>query len=136
MAVGDPVTVEVTSLPGAVWETTVDRVVPAASPGSRTYDIEAFVDNADRRLRSGMFARVLVTVGRREGIVVPAGSVFERGQLRGVHIVDEDGVARLRWIRTGFETAAGVEVVAGLAGGETVVVDSAEPLVEGDRVVN
>ncbi len=136
IAVGDEISVAVTSLPGAVYETEITRVTPAANPGSRTYEIEALVDNADGRLRSGMFARVLFSTGSREGIVVPATSIVERGQLRGVHIVDAEGRVGLRWIRLGRETAAGVEVLSGLAGGETIVLSSERPMVEGDRVVN
>ncbi len=135
VAAGDTVTIEVTSLPGATLRAPLARVIAAANPGSRTYDIEAYVDNAGGRLKSGMFARVLVPIGRREAVVVPAESIVERGQLRGVFVVDEDGVAHLRWVRLGRPQPGGVEVLAGLDGGETIVRRSAQPLVGGDRVV-
>ena len=61
-------TVDVTSLPRRrVTTVPLARVVPAANPGSRTYDIEAYLDNADGRLKSGMFARVSVPVGSARG---------------------------------------------------------------------
>jgi RND family efflux transporter MFP subunit len=133
---GAPVTVDVTSLEGAVFETTLDRVVPAANPGSRTYDIEAHVDNADGRLKSGMFARVSVPVGERPAVLVPAEAVFRRGQLTGVWVVGTEGRAHLRWIRVGHRHGEAVEVLSGLDGDETVVLSTAETLTEGDRVVN
>ena len=51
---------------------------PAANPGSRTYDIEALIDNADHQLRSGMFARVRVPIGRRQAVLAPADAIIER----------------------------------------------------------
>jgi RND family efflux transporter MFP subunit len=132
---GDMVTVEVPSLTGALYTVPVDKVIPTANPGSHTYDIEAYLDNRDGRLKTGMFARVHVTVGEREAVLVPPESIVERGQLRGVFITDADGLAQLCWVRLGHRLEDGVEVLAGLQGGETVVVSSAVPLVEGDRVV-
>ena len=136
LTAGTPLTVDVSSVPGAVFETTIARVVPAANPGSRTYDVEAYLDNADGRLRSGMFARVSVSVGSREAVLVPASSLTQRGQLTGVWLVDAEGRARLRWVRPGKTWGDQMEILSGLEGSETVVTSAAVPLVEGDRVVN
>jgi RND family efflux transporter MFP subunit len=136
VATGDSVTVEVTSLPGAVYRAIVTKVVPAADPGSRTFDIEAFVPNADARLKSGMFARVLLATGQRDAVLVPEAAVVSRGQLRGVYVLGADGAVALRWIRLGRVNGGRVEVLAGLAGGEKLAVSPAEPLVDGDKVVS
>jgi RND family efflux transporter MFP subunit len=135
VAVGDTLRAQVTSLPEAAFAAPVARIVQAANPGSRTFDVEALLPNPDGRLKSGMFARVLVPVGQRQALVVPAGAVIERGQLQGVRILDADDVVHLRWVRLGQELAGGREVVSGLNPGDVIVVEAAEPLVEGDRVV-
>ena len=129
--VGSEVRVKVTSL-----EKTVYTVVPAANPGSRTYDIEAYLPNEAGRLKSGMFARVEVPIGSREAVLVPREAVHERGQLNGVWVVDENQTAHLRWIRTGRQIGDEIEVLSGLKGGETVVLRAELPLVEGDKVVS
>ncbi len=135
VAVGDTVTVEVSSLSGATQRAVVDKVVPAADRMSRTFEIEAQLPNADGRLKSGLFARVLVPVGARQAILAPRAAIVERGQLRGLFVADADGTARLRWVRLGREEGDRVEVLSGLAAGESVVVAPERPLVEGDRVV-
>jgi len=135
VAAGDTITVEITSLPDAVHRVPVARVVPAANPMSRTYDVEAYVDNPRGRLKSGMFARVLVPVGERTAVLAPRAAVITHGQLTGVWVVDEAGTARLRWIRLGRDRGDRVEVLSGLQGGESVVLEAEQPLVEGDRVV-
>jgi RND family efflux transporter MFP subunit len=136
ISAGDGAHVQVSSLDDATDHVEVARVIPSANPGSRTYDVEMYVDNADGRLRPGMFARVKLETGRREGVLVPRAALVERGQLTGVFTVDADGTARLRWVRTGEAAGDAVEIVSGLDGGETIVRSSAKPLAEGDKVVN
>ena len=99
VTLGDMVTVDVTSLDGAVFTAPLDKIIQAANPGSRTYDIEVVLDNPDPRLKSGMFARVSVPVGTREAVMVPTEAIINRGQLTGVWTVHADGTAHLRWVR-------------------------------------
>ena len=132
---GDIVTAHVSSLDRASFEVEVARLIPSANPGSRTYDIEMPIPN-DGRLRSGMFAKVDVPVGTRRGVVVPRTAIHVRGQLTGLWIVDAEKVAHLLWVRLGDTFGDDVEVLTGLDGGETIVLSSAKPLAEGDRVVN
>jgi RND family efflux transporter MFP subunit len=135
VSAGDMVTAKVTSLDRATFVVEVARLIPSANPGSRTYDIEMSVAN-DGRLRPGMFAKVDVTVGMRRGIVAPRSAIYERGQLKGLWTVDAENTVHLRWVRLGDPIGDGVEVLTGFHGGETIVLSSAKPLAEGDRVVN
>lgn len=80
---------------------------------------------------AGAFARVRLaghaaTAGARAGnmLSVPAGALVRRGGLTGVFVADS-GVARLRWLRIGRERPDAVEVLAGLAGSEDVIVTPA-----------
>ncbi len=132
---GDPVQINISSLPDAHFNVPLSRVIQSANPGSRTYDIEADLDNADGRLKSGMFARVTVPVGTRQAILVPQGAIIHRGQLTGVWTVDEQSIVHLRWIRLGHKMGENVEVLSGLAGGETLILSSEAPLAEGDKAV-
>ncbi|MBC8426228.1 efflux RND transporter periplasmic adaptor subunit [bacterium] len=132
---GDRAHVQVSSLDDATYIVEVARVIPAANPGSRTYDVEMYLDNADGRLWPGMFARVRLETGRRQGVLVPRSALIDRGQLTGVFTVDAAGEARLRWVRTGDEVGDAVEIVSGLSGGETIVLSSDKPLAECDKVV-
>ncbi len=133
---GETATVVVDVL-GLEREARIERINPAGDPMSRTYEVELSLDNAEARLKSGMFARARFDRGSRKALLVPPGAVVDRGQLRGVFVVGDDGVARLRWIRTGRRDAGGVEVLSGLEAGERYVVApppglaDATPVVEG-----
>jgi len=140
VALGTPVTVTISSLSDTQFHVPLTKIVPTANPGSRTYDIEARLNTDDARLKSGMFARVSVPIGERQAVVVPAAAVARRGQLTGVWLMDDDRIARLRWVRLGHPLAGpggeSYEILAGLSGDETVILSSEKPLTEGDRVVN
>jgi RND family efflux transporter MFP subunit len=84
--------------------------------------------------RPGMFVRVGFTVGETERMLIPASAIIKRGQLEMVYVVEEDR-ARLRMVTVGRPRGSQVEVLSGLNGGDTVVIDPADPLREGVRVV-
>jgi len=133
--VGDLARINISSLANATYEATVSRVIPSANPGSRTYDVETYLDNSNGRLRSGMFARVSIPVGSRRAVLVPDDAIIRRGQLTGVWVVGSEDRIGLRWVRLGRPQGTDVEVLSGLEGNETIVLSSEQPIVEGDRAV-
>jgi multidrug efflux pump subunit AcrA (membrane-fusion protein) len=52
-----------------------------------------------------------------------------------VFVVDAQGLAQFRMVRTGSRVDGLVEIVAGLAAGERVVTDGVKELQNGDRVI-
>lgn len=73
-----------------------------------------------------MFVKVeipLAANGRNVSAVrIPRTALFERGQLTGVFVVNEQSEARLRWIVIGDDEGATVRVLSGLRAGEQVAV--------------
>lgn len=104
-----------------VLEATIDRVVPAGDPASRTFVVELVLDNPEGRIKSGMFARARFARGERKALSVPEGAVVRRGQLEGIFVASE-GRASLRWIKAGASHDGQVEVLSGLEPGERFVV--------------
>jgi multidrug efflux pump subunit AcrA (membrane-fusion protein) len=83
--------------------------------------------------RSGTFARVVFRGAPRRALVVPADAIHRYGQVSSVFVV-QDGVARLRLIQAGPSSAAGVEVLAGLDVGESVVTSPTVGMADGVSV--
>jgi RND family efflux transporter MFP subunit len=84
--------------------------------------------------RSGTFARVRFRGPSRQALLIPATATRRQGQLVSAFVV-ADGAAHLRLLRTGYEGAEGVEVLAGLDAGEVIVTVPPPALVDGRRVV-
>lgn len=110
----------------------VARISPAADPVSHTFMVRLAVDG--KGLRSGAFARCFFPVGERLSLLVPAAALVNRAGIDGVFVVDADGLARFRMVRTGRSLPEGVEIQAGLQAGERIVVEGAAALRNGDKV--
>mgnify|MGYP001828066991 CR=1 FL=1 len=101
-------------LPGRVAE-----ILPAADARSRTFEVRVEFDAAEGVL-PGMFGRLRIPVGTREVVRVPVGAIVRVGQLEMIR-VETDGRFERRLVTTGTGFDDGtVEVLSGLAGGETV----------------
>ncbi len=137
-AVGQEVSAQIQALKmgtaGAATQGIIDKIVPAADPMSRQFDIHVVLDNPEGKIRSGMFARILVSNFEGGGILVPHAAVFERGQLQGIFVVDEENLAHLRWIRSGDRQNGRLNILSGLNPGELVVVEGAKALLDGQPV--
>lgn len=131
VAVGDAFSVELPAL-GRSLEGKVAEVLPAADPGSRAFEIK--LDLAEQEgLAAGLFARVAATGARKSALLIPAAAILERGQLSGVFVVKEQ-ILHFRLVKTGARVGDRVEILSGLAAGETIVTGGLERAVSGGRV--
>lgn len=128
---GQAVQVEVDGLDKPV-AAKVARLSPAADPMTHTYMVK--LDVAATGLQSGAFARVLFPTGSRLVLAVPRAAVLERAGITGVFVVDAQGLAQYRMVRTGTEVDGRVEILSGLNPGERVVTDNAAAVNNGNKV--
>jgi len=114
---------------------TVEEIVPTADPATRSYIVKIALLNIDgAQLRSGLYGKARFIVGQRNVLAVPQRAVTQQGQLAGVFVVDQSGVARLRLVKTGKVVGDRVEVLSGLNEGEEIVSESTTALRDGIRV--
>jgi multidrug efflux pump subunit AcrA (membrane-fusion protein) len=118
---------------GLATTATVSEIVPSADPATRTTQVRLDLP-ASPHLRSGLFGRAWVPVGRRQAIRIAREAIVERGQLQGVYVVGPDNIARFRLVRTGAASHGAVEVLSGLTGGELVVLADTDRVSDGARI--
>ena len=123
--------VRVDTLPDSITGT-VAEISPAADPSSRTVRAKLDLPTA-AGLRAGQFGRLSVPVSEGTLLFVPPRALVRRGQLE-ILFVAVEGKAQLRLVRTGKQIAEGIEILAGLAPGETVVVEGAELVRDGQAL--
>jgi RND family efflux transporter MFP subunit len=114
------VTVTVSALDNKTITGNVSEIFPAADAKSRSFLMKVKIP-ADKALRSGMFARVSIPIGKNRLILIPRTAVIHTGQLTGVYIVDDTQTAKFRLIRTGKIFGESVEVLSGLKEGDRYV---------------
>jgi RND family efflux transporter MFP subunit len=84
--------------------------------------------------RAGFFGRARLRAADRDALALPSGAVIRRGQLTLVFVASAEGIARLRTVRAGETLDGRVEILAGVAEGEEVIVNPPESLIDGARV--
>jgi RND family efflux transporter MFP subunit len=131
LGVGDRVVVEIGE---ERFEAELSELLPTADPRSRTFTVRALLDNPERRLRSGMFARLTLGGEPRPVVTAPESAIVRRGPLTGLFIVDGDSTARLRWATLGRAQDGRVEILSGLQAGERVVLNPPTALEDGRPV--
>ena len=113
----------------------VEEIVPAADPNSRSYIVKVGVPNlAGAQLRSGVYGKARFISGQRQALAIPKTAISQRGQLTGVFVVDQSGLARLRLIKTGRAFGDNVEILSGLNAGEHIVIEGPATIQDGTRV--
>ena len=111
----------------------VRNVAPALRRSSRDLVVEATLDNADRKLRPGMFATARIELGTFRAPTVPLRAVHEEGSLRRVFVVQNKKVEE-RIVETGEQLGDVVAVLSGVKTGEQVVETAAGQIKDGSRV--
>jgi len=121
-AIGQPARVEVTALPGRVFNARIDYVSPTIDPVSRRAVVRARIDNPDGLLKPEMFATFTLLTDRGVGaVVVPESAVIFEGDAARVWIAHNGRDLELRRITAGGTSNGMVEVMGGLKAGETIV---------------
>jgi RND family efflux transporter MFP subunit len=126
-------TVEV--LPGEDFQGTVTRYATALDPKTRTMKTEVDLPNPKHRLRPGMFAVVILELGRREdALTLPAAALLVEKDTPYVFTI-VDGTARRTPVTTGISDGIVVEILDGLNGSESVVLAGRGLVTDGMRVI-
>jgi membrane fusion protein (multidrug efflux system) len=112
--------------PGRTFEGQVERISPTIDRVTRTARVKVVADNPKHELMPGMLARVLLEVERRKKtLVVPYSSLVIRmgagGKVEHHAFIGKGGKAVERRLTIGIVEGKKVEVLKGLAMGETLV---------------
>jgi RND family efflux transporter MFP subunit len=109
-------------------------VSPAVDQATRTFAVEAMVDNPDRQLKPGFFAKgVVLTSVDEKVLAVPEDTVSTLAGVSTVYVI-EDGKARQQQISLGARQNKLVEVTSGLKGDEMLATDNLNQLATGVTV--
>ncbi|HKV46223.1 MAG TPA: efflux RND transporter periplasmic adaptor subunit, partial [bacterium] len=112
----------------------VEEIRPAADVASRTFGVKVRVPNPQGILRPGMFARGAIIVGVRHNVLqIPEQAVMTASSGPVVFIV-RDGRAVRRDVTLGDHHDGLIEVIAGIAAGDAVVVQGQDALIDNQPV--
>jgi RND family efflux transporter MFP subunit len=112
----------------------VARLSPSFDETNRTLLVETEVANPANAIRPGAFARAeIVTSSNQRAVMVPAAAVVTFAGIDRVFTVTGDTAAEKR-IKTGRRTSAGIEILEGIAAGDSVVINPGN-MTDGEKVL-
>ena len=119
----------------------VIAIIPTADRGKATVKVRVGLDVRDPRIVPDMGVRVSFLektapqqAQRQAGVLAPAAAIVQRNGKDTVFVVADDSKAQARPVTLGRTLGDDREVLSGLSGGDTVVLDPPEKLVDGARV--
>jgi len=105
-------------------------------PRLATQELRAEFDNPRQQLLPGQFVTVRITAGERDKVfLVPQAAVVQTEKGNLVFIVDADGKAQARPVKTGDWIGKDWTILSGLNAGDKVVVDNLLKLQPGAQVI-
>ncbi len=131
---GTPVEFEVSGLNQRITGR-IERINPVVDPTTRQVRIYVAIPNLDQRLAAGLFAEGRVATDTKRAVAVPVTAVDSRGTSPTLHLLKRGHVAEVP-VKLGVrdEVAEIVEIQAGVAAGDTVLLGSAQGVTAGSRV--
>jgi RND family efflux transporter MFP subunit len=114
----------------------IDIIYPVVDPNSRTFDVQLKIDNKGNVLRPGMFARIVLHLGKAEALVLPDYAILKtQGSNERYIFVNENGIARRVVVTLGARYNNMIEVISSdIAEGAEVVVEGQGRLIEGSKI--
>lgn len=113
----------------------VTLIYPTIDSNSRTFPIEISLPNSNQRIRPGMFARVTLSLGILDHVVVPDRAVVKQtGSGEYFVYVYQDGKVSYNKVDLGRRLGDEYELNSGVSAGSQVVIAGQSRLRDGVKV--
>jgi Cu(I)/Ag(I) efflux system membrane fusion protein len=121
LRVGSAVVATFRSLPGVERRGRITYVYPTLNPETRTARVRVELPNRDLALKPGMYATLMFTGESTKGLSVPRSAVLATGTRNLVFLKGQGNRYEPREVVVGVSSDDRVQVLQGLAVGDTVV---------------
>lgn len=139
LKIGDAATVLPADLPGEQLTGRISLISQGVDPLNRTVEVWINLKNPGGRLRAGGAVQVMVaTQAVNDAVVVPFSAVTldaANSDHGTVMVVDTQSVAHEVKVTVGIRTESHMQILSGLQGGETVIIEGNYTLPDGTKVL-
>jgi multidrug efflux pump subunit AcrA (membrane-fusion protein) len=118
--VGQPVTITVEAFPGRTFSGKISRINPAVDQQTRTFEVEALIDNNDNALKPGFFVKAVIPSDKVDtALFLPEDALLYVYGVYKVFVIEGSSLKE-KEVKLGAREGDEVEVVEGLKEGERV----------------
>ncbi len=133
--VGQKTEVQLSYIPGKIWQGKVKFIYPTLDPVTRTLKVRMQFDNPDELLKPNMYANVRIYAKPEKNVIaIPLEALIRTGHDERVIIALGDGKFKARHVKSGIESGNEVEILSGVNVGDKVVT-SAQFLIDSEASV-
>lgn len=118
---GQQVQADIEALAGRIRAGRITYIHPTLNPETRTVRIRVELLNPAMKLKPGMYATLTWSGAGRATVSIPRTAVVTTGQRNLVFVKLPDGMLEPRLVDIGASTSDRVEILRGIAAGDTVV---------------
>nr|WP_227006748.1 efflux RND transporter periplasmic adaptor subunit [Shewanella donghaensis] len=98
------------------------RISPIVDSQSGTFKVTIAIDNADAKLKAGMFTRVELKYDTHNDVItVPFNAIINQDDTQALYVI-EDNTATRREVSLGYREKNKVEIISGVKPGEQIVI--------------
>lgn len=135
MTKGMPVDITLDAYEGEQFGGKVTIVYPAVDQVTHTFPVEITINNAQQKVRPGMFARATVNFGDKERAMVPDAAIVKQIGAGDRYVyVYNNGKVSYNKVELGRHIGERYEIVSGVKSGDQVVVAGQARLANGVEV--
>jgi RND family efflux transporter MFP subunit len=121
--------------PGQMFTGRIINISPSIDQQTRTFPVEVQVENANRKLKPGFFAKGVILTERDNNVMaLPEDAVSTLAGVSSVFVID-NGVIRQQSVTLGAHEGKFFEILDGLMGNEMVAISNLNQLVTGTKVM-
>lgn len=109
--------------PGKVFKGEIYRIYPVIDNATKTFTVEVKVQNADLKLRPGMFAKIRLNFGEGQAVLAPSIAIIKQTGTNNMYaFVTENHKAVKRLVKTGRIIDDKTEILEGVKQGEELII--------------
>lgn len=102
---------------------------------NRSLKVHALVENVDKNITAGSFAKVMFDMGDNDkAVMIPTQAIIPQARDKKV-IVYNGGLADFKTVITGTRDSAKIEILSGLSIGDTVITTGLLSIKPGDKII-
>jgi len=121
--------------PGEKFSGTINRKYPTIDPTTKTFKVEIKVPNPQEKLRPGMFAKLILNMGKSESFIIPAIAVLkQQGTNQRYVYIESSGMAMKKVVLLGKRYNDMVEILSGLDENDNLIISGQAKLLDQSRV--
>ena len=122
--------------PNQIFPAVIDIIYPTIDPTTHTFQVQLKIPNSNELLRPGMFARVNLSLGEVDAMIVPYQAVLKLiGSNDRYVFIDDNGVAKRVPVTLGQRFDDKVEILSTeIASGDKLVTVGQARLVNGVKL--